>query len=308
MSPSRAFSLLALLFALQLSALGGPKLVTPAEYGAVADGKADDTKAIQAAVDAGQGGLWFPKGIYRLTQPVVIDLDRVGFTSLSSDGTARVVMAGAGPAFKFVGTHQGTAEPKSFQPNVWERQRTPMVDGLEIVGAHPQADGLEASGTMQLTITRVTVREARHAIHLTVRNRNIIISDCHLYHNSGIGIYYDQVDLHQSNVIGSHISYNAGGGIVSRGGQVRNLQVGTCDIESNMLPDGPPGANVLLDCTGGSIAEVAIVGCTLQHNNQSSGSANVRFLGLGTPASGIEAPQWGHLTIADNVLRRRGQH
>jgi hypothetical protein len=294
--------LLALLVALPFAALAAPSANTPGEYGAIGDGKADDTKAIQAAIDAGKGGLWFPKGVYRLTQPIVIDLDRVGFTSLSSDGTARVLMAGAGPAFKFVGTHKGTAEPKSFQAEVWEHQRTPMVDGLEIVGAHAEADGIEATGTMQLTITRVTVRDARHAIHLTVRNRNIIISNCHLYHNTGIGIYYDEVDLHQSNVIGCHISYNAGGGIVSRGGQVRNLQVGTCDIESNKTSDGPPGANMLLDCTGGSIAEVAIVGCTLQHNNQSPGSANVRFLGQGTPAGGIEKPQWGHLTIADNVL------
>jgi hypothetical protein len=302
MSLPRRLALLALFFALPFAALAAPGVNTPADYGAIGDGKADDTRSVQAAVDASKGGLWFPKGVYRLTQPVVIDLDRVGFTSLSSDGTARIVMAGAGPAFKFVGTHKGTAEPKSFQPDVWEGQRTPMVEGLEIVGAHAEADGIEASGTMQLTITRVTVREARHGIHLTVRNRNIIISDCHIYHNSGIGIYYDNVDLHQSNIIGSHISYNAGGGVVSRGSQVRNLQIGTCDIESNMTPDGPPGANVLLDCTGGSIAEVAIVGCTLQHNNQSPGSANVRFLGQGTPAAGIEQPHWGHLTIADNVL------
>ncbi len=275
-----------------------------ATLGIVGDGKTDDAAAIQKAVDRGVGTLRFPRGVYRLTKTVVIDLDKVGFTSLVGDGTARFVMAGAGPAFKFLGTHEGSADPKSFKPNVWERQRTPMVDGLEIVGAHPEADGIEGTGTMQLTITRVTVREARHGIHLTVRNRNVIISDCHLYHNSGAGVFYNHVDLHQSNITGSHISYNAGGGVVTRGGAVRNLQIGTCDIEANMSSNSPPTANVLIDCTGGSTAEVTIVGCTLQHSPV-AGAANVRFIGRGEERSKLydgKQTQWGHLTIADNVI------
>jgi hypothetical protein len=176
-----------------------------------------------------------------------------------------------------------------------------MVDGIEIVGAHAEADGIEATGTMQLTITRVAVHEARHGIHLTVRNRNVIISDCHLYHNTGIGVFYDNVDLHQSNIIGSHISYNAGGGVVTRGGGVRNLHIGTCDIESNMTPEAPPTANVLIDCTDGSTAEVSITGCTIQHN-PSPGAANVRFIGKGKPRGDDDTTQWGHLSISDNVL------
>jgi hypothetical protein len=267
---------------------------------AIGDGKADDTAAIQKSVDAG-GALRFPRGTYKLTRTVVIDLEKTGFTSLAGDGVARFVMAGAGPAFKFIGTHEGSADPKSFKPNVFERQRTPMVDGIEIVGAHPEADGIEATGTMQLTITRVAIHEARHGIHLTVRNRNVIISDCHLYHNTGIGVFYDHVDLHQSNIIGSHISYNAGGGVATIGGAVRNLHIGTCDIESNMTPESPPTANVFIDCTDGSTAEVSITGCTLQHN-PSPGAANVRFIGKGKPRPTDEDTHWGHLTIADNVL------
>ncbi len=268
--------------------------------GATGDGKKDDSAAIQQAVDAG-GTVRFPSGSYRLTRTIVIELDKTGFTSLCGDGTARIVMEGAGPAFRFVGTHGGSANPASFKPDVWERQRSPMVDGLEIVGAHEEADGIQATGTMQLTITRTTVREARHGIHLVERNRNVIISDCHLYHNRGVGVFYDHVDLHQSNIIGSHISYNGGGGVVSRGGGVRNLQIGTCDIEGNMDPEGPPTANVLIDCTEGSTAEVTIVGCTLQHF-RAPGSANIRFIGKGKPRGEDDDTQWGHLTVGDNVL------
>lgn len=266
----------------------------------VGDGKADDTAAVQTVIDAG-GAVRLGRGTYRLTRTVVIDLDQTGFVSLKGDGVARFVMEGAGPAFLFKGTHGGTADPKSLKPEIFARQRTPMVDGIEIVGAHPEADGIEATGTMQLTITRVSIHEARHGIHLSVRNRNLIISDCHLYHNRGVGVFYDHVDLHQSNIIGSHISYNAGGGVVTRGGAVRNLHIGTCDIESNMTPESPPTANVLIDCTDGSTAEVSITGCTIQHN-PSPGAANVRFIGKGRPYGGDESARWGHLSISDNVL------
>ena len=251
------------------------------DFGALGDGTADDSAAIQKAIDAGIGQVRFPTGVYRLTRPLVIDLDRTGFTALDGGGTARLVMAGPGPALRFIGTHEGTADPKDFKPNVWDRQRAPRVVALEVLGDHPEACGVEASGTMQLTLTRLVVRRTLHAIRLVKRNRNIIVADCHLYENRGIGIFYDNVDLHQSNIVGCHISYNAGGGVVAKGGNVRNIHIGTCDIESNQSADSAPTANVLIDCSGSAYgtAEVAITGCTLQHNNVSPDSANIRILG-----------------------------
>jgi parallel beta helix pectate lyase-like protein/pectate lyase-like protein len=276
---------------------------TVRDFGAVGDGKADDTAAVQKAVDSGEGGIVFPKGSYRLTKTVTINLDEAGFTSLTSDGTAKIIMAGSGPAFHFVGTHEGSADPGTFKPNVWEKQRMPSVRGLEIQGDHKEADGIEATGTMQLTITETNIHDLRHAIHLTTRNRNIIVSNCHLYHNSGCGVFYDHVNLHQSNIVGCHISYNAGGGVVTRGGEVRNVQIGTCDIESNMSPDAAPSANVLLDSTGGSTDEVAILGCTLQHNSKSAGSANIWVIGTGVTSTKIDTPtQEGHIAIVGNAM------
>jgi hypothetical protein len=69
-------------------------------------------------------------------------------------------MEGAGPAIHFIGTHEGSAAPSTFKPEVWAKERTPMVDGIEIVGAHAEADGIEATGTMQITLSRVVVRDA----------------------------------------------------------------------------------------------------------------------------------------------------
>lgn len=273
------------------------------EFGAVGDGVADDTAAIQKAVDSKVGDITFSKGKYRITKPVVIDLDELGYTSIAGHGTAQVVMAGAGPAFRFVGTHGGTASPATVKDNVWDNQRTPMVDGIEILGAHPEAVGLEANGTMQWTVSRVVVRKALHGIHLVNRNRNVLIANCHIYENRGVGIYLDGVNLHQINVLGSHISYNLEGGIVFKRGNVRNLHVGTCDIEGNHPPADAPAeaatANILLDCreSVAGIGEVAITGCTIQHTHSSPNSANIRMLG-----SSAENVREGHVTIAANVL------
>jgi hypothetical protein len=275
--------------------------------GVMGDGNTDESAALQKAVDDGKTDLFFPKGRYRLTKTITVDLDKTGPCSFSGDGTATLIMEGAGPALHFIGTHGGTAAPDTVKANVWEKQRTPMVEGIEIIGAHAEADGIEATGTMQITLSRVVVRECRHAVHLSDRNRNVLIADCHFYHNRGIGVFYDQVNLHQSNIIGSHISYNGGGGVVSHGGNVRNLHIGTCDIEGNHAKDGPPSANVWLDSTGGSIGEVAITGCTIQHTSKSVGSANIRINGAGEDPSlerkqGRGTTREGNITIGDNVF------
>jgi hypothetical protein len=261
---------------------------------------AADGPALQRLIDGG-GAVRLERRTYRIANTLTIDLDKSGFTSISGNGVARIVMAGPGPALRFVGTHMKSAAPADFEPRVWERQRMPLVDGVEIIGDHPESVGIEAVGTMQLTITRTRLQGLLHGIHLVKNNRNIVISDCHIYDNRGIGVFYDDVNLHQSNVVGCHISYNKQGGIVTRGGMVRNLQIGTCDIEANQDPKGPPAANILLDSTGGSTGEVAIVGCTVQHGDAAPNSANIRILGKGVTERQTDTEE-GHVTIGENVL------
>lgn len=279
------------------TAAGAPSLKS------AGDGQTDATEVIQQAVNSGAGEIRFPRGTYRITHPINIPLDRVGPTAIVADGTARIVMEGPGPAFRFVGTHDGTASPDTVDDRVWRRERAPMVEGLEIVGAHPDACGIEAAGTMQLILSRIVIRRVLHGIHLVRRNRNVIITNSHIYENRGAGIYYDHVNLHQSNIVGCHISYNQQGGVVIRGGDVRNVHIGTCDIEGNMgPPDAAPSANVWLDSTGGSIGEVAITGCTIQHTHDARNSANIRIDGESTSRPFTSETRHGNIAITGNVL------
>ena len=77
-----------------------------------------------------------------------------------------------------------------------------------------------------------------------------------------------------------------------------------CDIESNQSPDGPPTANFLIDCSGSThgTGEVAIIGCTLQHNNPSPDSANIRIIGRSNPGRDGEVVREGNVAITGNVL------
>ncbi len=249
----------------------------------------------QLIADSG-GNLSPTAGIYRITRPLQFDLEQKKSAIIrASDGPVTIIMDGPGPAVRIRGSHEGTASPKTFSPATWN-ERMPIIEGIEILGNHPDADGIELIRCIQPTITRVAVRWCRHGIRLVDRNRNVIVSDCHLYENSGIGLFLDDVNLHQINVSNSHISYNRAGGIVVHDGNVRNLHITGCDIEGNMPADDSPTrtANILLDVSGSpedksrSIAEVAITGCTIQHSSNYSGSqfeslapggANIRILG-----------------------------
>jgi hypothetical protein len=251
------------------------------DFGAVGDGRADDTKALRHAVERGGGRLVFPRGTYRLTAPLEVDLDLAGPIALSGEGgTARLVMDGPGPAVRLVGTHTKSADPSSFEPRVWNRQRLPTVSDLEIVGNHDQADGIELEGTMQPTIAGVLIRRCRYGIHLVKRNRNVLLADSHIYDGRGpaIGVYFDGVNLHQAIITGCHISYCKHAGIKIARSEIRNLQITGCDIEYNHDTDNPDSADVWIDSREGTVREGTIASNTIQAKG-SPGGANLRIEG-----------------------------
>lgn len=267
-------------------------------FGAVGNGVADDTAALQHTIDSGDGVLRFNKGTYRITKPLVLDLTKTGFGAVRGEGgTSRIVMAGAGPAIRVIGDHQGTASPSSVQPHTWEKERLPMISGIEIVGEHPDAVGIELRRTMKCVISQVLVRRCRIGVHLVERNRDFLLTDSHLYDNHEIGLFFDRCNLHQIIVHGCHISWNKVAGIKSLGGDVHNLQIVGNDIEYNNATSGgvskppadlsqhPGGSEIWFDATDGVISEVTISGNTIQATVQ-TGGANIRIVG-----ADVERPQ-----------------
>ncbi|NLT70931.1 MAG: right-handed parallel beta-helix repeat-containing protein [Verrucomicrobiaceae bacterium] len=272
----------------------------------------DRTEDFRKQIAENGGTLLLEAGVHRITGTLEFALAGKGSAVIRPvGGRVTLIMDGPGPAIRIVGSHEGSASPKSFQPATWN-ETMPLVEDIEIVGNHAEADGIELVRTVEPILSKVSVRWCRTGIRLFERNRNVTISNVNLYENSGIGLYLDDVNLHQINVANSHISYNRGGGIVVRDGNVRNLHITGCDIEANMPGDdtATTTANILLDVSGSpedksrSIAEVAITGCTIQHSSNYSGrqfdkiapgGANIRFLGK-------ELRPIDSVTISGNVL------
>jgi hypothetical protein len=271
------------------------------DFGAVGDGKADDIKALRHAVEQGGGRLVLPRGTYRITAPLEIELDRYGPIGLGGEGgTARLLMDGPGPAIRLIGTHDKSADPNTFEPRVWSRQRLPMLSDLEIVGNHERADGIELERTMQATIAGVSIRRCRYGVHLLKRNRNFLLADSHIYDGRGpaIGVYFDNVDLHQTIIAGCHISYCKHAGIKVARSEIRNLQITGCDIEYNFDTANPDSADIWIDAREGTVREGTIASNTIQAKGSARG-ANVRIEG---PARDDSAGA-GLWAITGNILQ-----
>jgi hypothetical protein len=276
------------------------------DYGALGDGVTDDAPAIQHALNDGDGVLEFPRGEYLLRSTIVVNLAATGRTAIhGSGGTAKLLMAAAGPAFEFRGTHTKSADPLEFRPEEWARERFPTLQDIEIEGRHAEADGVRIRGVMQATLAGVLIRQVRHAVHLVERARNVLLDHCHLYHNTGVNVFLEEVNLHQINITGCHISYGRLGGIRIVNSEVRNLQIVGNDIEYNnnrahQFPDADaiPTAEIDIDCgPTGTVREVTIVGNTIQATYSPNG-ANIRIVGSDTP----ERQRAGMLCISGNVI------
>lgn len=269
-------------------------------FGAKGDGVNDDTQAIQHAVDMGDGVLEFGKGTFRITRPIVLDMTQHGYLGVRGDqGTATIRMDGPGPALKLIGDHQGSATPASFQPHTWSKERLPIIIGLEILGNHDEADGIQLVRTMQTTIQAVLIRRCRYGIHLAERNRNFLLSAAHIYDCHDTGVFFDHCNLHQVIITGCHISYCKRAGIRQLNGDVHNIQITGNDIEYNSGADGTSG-EIVLEAPEGMISEYTISGNTLQATQPASG-ANVLI-------SSNEGPPTAHvrlINITGNVLGSR---
>lgn len=258
------------------------------DFGAKGDGKSDDSDALQHCLLDGDGLVEFPRGDYIISRTLQVELaQRSRFAMQGTGGTAKLIMTGPGPALALIATHAASADPKDFRPEEWLKERMPTVSQIEIEGRHAAADGILVDGVMQPTLAGVLIRNVRTGVRITRRARNVLISHCHIYHNTGIGIHLDRVNLHQTNIIGCHISYNRLGGIRIENSEIRNLQITGNDIEYNNnkafnVPnaDDVATAEIYVDVGDGTVREGTISSNTIQATCSKNG-ANIRFVGAG---------------------------
>lgn len=269
-------------------------------FGAKGDGKTDETAALQHAVD--QGGLIeFPPGKFVIQKTLLLDLAKNGPIGLrGAAGTTEIIMRGTGPAIRLTGSHKGTADPKSWSEKTRLQERFPTITGLAIRGENADAVGLELVETAKPTIQNVLIRECRVGIHLRQRNRDVLIADSHIYDNHDYGIFLDQVNLHQMNICGCHISYNKAAAIAMVGGDLHNIQITGNDLEYSHSADlkRPDTADILIDARTGIASEITIASNTIQ-GKASVGGTNLKVVGRTGPDG---FPSARLIAITGNIL------
>ena len=157
------------------------------DFGARGDGQTDDTAAIRHAVQQGDGHLVFPRGDYLISRPLHIAAASSTAASPSTAPAARPASSwpAPGPALHLVGT------PRPLRP-ARALRRAGLAEGTHAHGPRPgdrrparrrpTASASKASCSRRLQ--RLLIRRCRHGIHLANRDRNVLISDCHIYDNT----------------------------------------------------------------------------------------------------------------------------
>lgn len=243
-----------------------------------AGGTQSASAILQRLIDETSGLAELPAGTFLLDTPLRVELPAQGYRGIrSANGATRIIMNGPGPALRILGDHQGTAYPDSVEEHTWEKERFPIVSDLEIVGKHEQADGISLFRTMKCVIRNVLIRRCRFGIALVDRNRNVIIADSHIYDCLDSGVFFDNCNLHQINIIGNHISYSQRAGIRQCNGDVHNVQITGNDIEYN-AGSAESSGEIVLEASEGLISEYSITGNTIQARPENSG-ANILISG-----------------------------
>jgi len=116
-----------------------PGMINIKDHGAKGDGKADDSKAIQAAINSAGGTMvYFPAGTYRITRPIYYShkaepksIRKSGgwFAGAGAEQTVIVRAAGGGSAFQTLGMGNFTIQGITFQTDAFnEKVAKPNVE------------------------------------------------------------------------------------------------------------------------------------------------------------------------------------
>ncbi len=182
-----------------------------AAFDPAGDGTTDDAPALQAAVDAVSpvGGLRFEPGTrYYVGEPVEVPVDTV---RRIEGNNALLLVDGTYPALRLVGGKDDHgAAPRPPNQDRKRREFNTVVDTLQCSSVDNDyvGTGIELVQTFATRITSCHCTGLEDGIRLSDINRNLIIDGNHVYDNGRYGLFFDDVNLHQCNVYGNHLSYH----------------------------------------------------------------------------------------------------
>jgi hypothetical protein len=207
-------------------------VVNVKDFGAVGDGVADDTAAIQAALNAanaGKGKVCIPAGTYivgNINWPgnnIILQGETSGFSYNSSATPKSILKAKSGTTIVLDLVQTGLAEDRTGN----------VIQDLEVDGNAISLVGIDCAGSN--IIERVRVRGCTTAgVRLTNFTNGTRIVRCGLNQNSGWGLKIEGASTTTFSVTDTNISLNTLGGVDIQAGVLVYFQ--NCVIESNNGP------------------------------------------------------------------------
>lgn len=231
------------------------------------DGVTDDSDALITAIGLAVGLLSFnPAKKYLLKKTLPVKAS--AFTGLYGNG-ATFIMDGDFPAFTITGSMTaGSANPASNGP-LARSEGGFLLDRVRAYSvSRVSGTGVLLSGMFKPRIQNCDLMYLKNGIQFSGLNRDVIISNNHVYACHDYGVYFDDTaDIHQLNILGNIITYCTKN-IFLDNADIYNLQIVGNDIELGTYPadvNGADKADIWINAFNGALVEdVSVVGNTLE--------------------------------------------
>ncbi|WP_406903139.1 right-handed parallel beta-helix repeat-containing protein [Serratia marcescens] len=237
----------------------------------------DDAEAVQTIFNNAQvtGKAEFEANKYYLVSgKFLIDPAAVKRTNFNG---ATIVQLSNTATLHYLGTLAGSANPIQSGDKVHSEYGF-IIDNARICSVDRESGvGVLLEKTIGATISNSVFYFNSIGIQIKGMNRNINISNSHIYANRNYGLHYmPNGDMHQMNVTGTHISYSRIN-VFSDNQHLYNLQISGSDIEVSSYPSDVD-KNICIKALGDIKVDcVEITGCTIE--GHSTDNALIRLEG-----------------------------
>lgn len=264
------------------------------KYNVPTDGTLNAATALQSVLNNSNGLVVFPKGTFILNSSLTIDTSKV---KMIVGNGATLKVTGDFPALIVQGnptSNNWTADPDSMNATQIEDDSSTIISGLKITSTNSdEGTGIVLTNTWTVIVRNCYIYYINAGIEVRGRNRNIIIDGNNIYQCASYGIIYSEdSNVHQTNIIGNHISYTQICVYFRETAQTANVQITGNDIEIATWPAGSLTSSrcLVIDYQKTSntlFSEFEIVGNTIQGHEYSDGLIDIMSNNANYPIENI---------------------
>lgn len=248
----------------------------------VGDGVADDSDDIQAVINLTAGVISFnPAKTYFISKSLNVNASIV--KAILGNRTTFII-DGDYPVFKVEGgMTSGSANPATNGVTA-RREGGFRVDSVRAYSRGTVTGvGVALSNMFKPRITNCDFMYLRNGIQFSGLNRDVIISNNHIYACHDYGVYFDDsADIHQLNILGNIITYCTRN-IYLDNADIYNLQIVGNDIELGSYPSDVAAADkavIWVNAKTSLVEDVSVVCNTLE--DHATSNRLLKFDGLNT--------------------------